>query len=147
MMNKKQSIKLAILCAAAALALSACGLIPNYREKVLGSFEAQEELILGKIEAYLAGGEAAWDDLEGVLEVSAYDGGIIKFMCVSEGIVTSGVEAGFYYSPDDTPAYVGWFPNIRLTEDGDGWSWSDGTDNRYFTQRICENIYYYTESN
>lgn len=146
-MKRKQFIKLAVLCAGLALTLAACGLIPNYREQVLGTFEAQKELIVAKIGAHLAGDEAAWDDLEGVLEVSTYNDGVIKFMCIAEGIVTSSVEAGFYYSPDDTPAYVGWFPNIRLAEDGDGWSWSDGTDNRYYTERICENFYYYTQSN
>ena len=145
--SRRKFIKLIILCAAAALTLAACGLIPNCREQVLGTFESQKELIFKKIEAHFAGDEVTWDDLEGVREVSKYNGGIIKFMCVAEGIVTSGVEAGFYYSPDDAPAYVGWFPNIKLAEDGDGWSWSDGTDNRYYTERICEDFYYYTQSN
>lgn len=147
MRKKGKLIKFAILCAGLALALAACGLIPNYQEQVLGAFEAQKEQLAEKIENHLAGDEVTWDDLEGVLEVRNYNGGIIKFMCVAEGIVTSSVEAGFYYSPDDAPAYVGWYPNIRLAEDGNGWSWSDGTDNRYFTHRICENFYYYTESN
>ena len=147
MMKQKQFIKLVVLCAAAALMLAACGLIPNYRKQVLGAFEVQKELIFEKIEKHIAGDEAGWDELEGVREVSAYRDGIIKFMCIAEGIVTSSVEAGFYYSPDDAPAYVGWFPNIRLAEDGDGWSWSDGTDNRYYTERICENFFYYTQSN
>lgn len=147
MMKKKQFIKPAILCAGFTLVLAACGLIPNYREQVLGAFEAQKELILEKIEDHLAGNGAGWDELEGVREVSVYNGGIIKFMCVAEGIVTSSVEAGFHYSPDGAPAYVGWFPGIGLTEDGNGWSWSDGMDNRYYTERICENFYYYTESN
>ena len=146
-MKQKQFIKLAVLCAVAALTLAACGLIPSYREQVLSSFETQKELIIEKIGAHLAGDVAEWDELEGVLEVSTYNDGVIKFMCVAEGIVTSSVEAGFYYSPDDAPAYVGWFPNIKLAEDGDGWSWSGGTDNRYYTQRICENFYYYTQSN
>ena len=140
-MKKKQFIKLAVLCTGLALLLSACGPMPNYREQVLGSFEAQRELIFEEIGEHTAGNEAAWDDLEGVLEVSTCHDGIIKFMCVAEGIVTSSVEAGFYYSPDDEPAYVGWYPNIRLAEDGNGWSWSDGTDNRYFTERICENFF------
>lgn len=146
-MKKRQFIKFAVLCAGLALTLTACGLIPNYREQVLSSFETQQELILEKVGKHLAGEEARWDELEGVREVRTYDGGIIKFMCVAEGIVTSSVEAGFYYSPDDEPAYVGWYPNITLAEDGNGWSWSDGTDNRYSTERICENFYYYTESN
>ena len=147
MMKQRQFIKPAVLCAGLALTLAACGLIPNYREQVFETFESQKELIVEKIEDHLAGDEATWDELEGVREVSIYNGGIIKFMCVAEGIVTSGVEAGFYYSPDDAPAYVGWYPNIKLAEDGNGWSWSDGTDNRYYTERICENFYYYTQSN
>ena len=146
-MKKGKLIRLTVFCAGLALLLAACGLIPNYREQVLETFETQKELIFEKVAVHLGGGEAGWDELEGVLEVSTYNGGIVKFMCVAEGIVTSSVEAGFYYSPDDAPAYVGWYPNIKLAEDGDGWSWSDGTDNRYSTQRICENFYYYTESN
>ena len=146
-MKQKRFIKLAILCAAAALLLASCGLISSYREQVLAAFETQKELVFDKIGAHLAGGEAGWDELEGVLEVRSYNDGIIKFMCIAEGIVTSSVEAGFYYSPDDAPAYVGWFVNIKLAEDGNGWSWSDGTDNRYFTERICEHFYYYTQSN
>lgn len=30
---------------------------------------------------------------------------------------------------------------------GNGYSYSDGTDNRYYAEQIFENFYYYTESN
>ena len=43
--------------------------------------------------------------------------------------MTASVQAGFYYSPDDEPAIVGWARNMgELVEGGDGYSCSDGTD-------------------
>lgn len=147
-------IRLAIMCAVALLMLAACGKNkPTPKERVLAVFEQQQERILRKIEHYLAGDEVTWDNLEGVPWVHTYHtyrGELIEFECIAEGILTSSFQAGFYYTPDDEPAYVGWFLGNRLdelVEDGDGWSYSDGTDNRYYTERICENFYYYTESN
>lgn len=147
-------IGLMIICAAAVLMLTACGKDePGPKERVLEVFEQQQERLLRKIEHYIAGDEVTWDNLEGVQWVRAYHtyrGEIIEFECIAEGLVTSSFQAGFYYAPDDEPTYVGWFLGSRLDElleDGDGWSYSDGTDKRYYTERICENFYYYTESN
>ena len=149
-MKKEKPIKLTILCMAAMLMFSACGNRPANKERVLAVFEAQKELICEKISDYIAGDEVEWNDLEGVLSVSVLVNDTIEFECIVEGILTSSFQAGFYYSPDDEPAYVGWFmfnSLDELVEDGDGYSYSDGTDNRYYTERICENFYYYTESN
>ena len=149
--RKKGKIKqLTILCMTMMLMFSACGNRPTSKERVLAVFEEQKELICEKIADYGAGDEVEWDDLEGVLTVSVRVNGTIEFECIVEGILTSSFQAGFYYSPDDEPAYVGWFmfnSLDELVEDGDGYSYSDGTDNRYYTERICENFYYYTEAN
>lgn len=139
-----------ILCITAMLIFSACGNRPTPKEQVLAVFEEQKELICEKIADYGAGDEVDWDDLEGVLSVSKRFNEIIEFECIAEGLMTSSFQAGFYYSPSDEPAYVGWFVGNKLDElvgDGDGYSYSDGTDNRYYTERICENFYYYTEAN
>ena len=147
--NKGKTITSTILCMTAMLIFSACGNRPTAKEQVLAVFEEQEELICEKIEDYGAGDEVDWDDLEGVLSVSVLVNETIEFECIAEGILTSSFQAGFYYSPDDEPAYVGYFMFSsldELVESGDGFAYSDG-DNRYYTERICENFYYYTEAN
>ena len=145
-MKEGMLLRLAALCAAAVFAFTACG-GPSLKERVLALFEVQEELIREKVESHRAGNEVDWDELEGVLRVYMYDGGVIELECVAEGILTSSVCAGIYYSPDDEPALVNWLHGEQLTEDGNGYSYSDGTDNRYYTDRICENFYYYRTSN
>lgn len=151
MAKKGRHIKLIIICVMALLMFAACGNRPTKKEQVLAVFEEQKELILEKIEDYIAGDEVEWDDLEGVLSVTTNfeSSGIIQFECIAEGILTSSFQAGFYYSPNDVPDYVGWFvyEQDELVEDGNGYSYSDGTDNRYYTERIYVNFYYYTESN
>lgn len=145
--KKGKSIKLIILCMTAMLMLSACGNRPTNEEQVLAVFEEQKELVCKKIAGYNAGDEVEWDDLEGVIQVYTYSDGIIKFRCIAYGILTASVEAGFYYSPDDEPDNITGWLHGELVEDGNGYSYSDGTDNRYYTERICENFYYYTEAN
>ena len=148
--NKGKTIMLILLCMTVMFTFSACGNRPTPKEQVLAVFEDQEELICEKIADYGAGDEVEWDDLEGVLRVSILVNETIEFECIAEGLMTSSFQAGFYYSPNDEPAYVGWFVGNKLdelVEDGDGYSYSDGTDNRYYTERICENFYYYTEAN
>lgn len=148
--KKGKPIKLIILCIIAMFMFSACGNRPTPKEQVLAVFEEQEEVIREKIADYGAGDEVDWDDLESVLSVSVLVNETIEFECIAEGILTSSFQAGFYYSPNDKPAYVGWFMFSsldELVESGDGYSYSDGTDNRYYTERICENFYYYTEAN
>lgn len=98
----------------AMLMFSACGNRPTPKEQVLTVFEEQEELICGKIADYGADDEVEWDDLEGVLSVSKHFNEIIEFECIAEGLMTSSFQAGFYYSPNDDPAYVGWFMGNRL---------------------------------
>ena len=82
-----------------------------------------------------------------MIQVYTYPSGVIEFRCISYGLLNASVEAG-YYSPDDEPdgKNVGWLHG-KLTEDGAGYSYSDGTDNRYYTERMCENFYYYTVAN
>ena len=144
-MKKKKAIKLTILCMTAMLMFAACGIKPTNQERVLAVFEEHEEVIRERIEDSSAGDEIQWDDLDGVIQSYTYSDGVIEFRCIAEGIVSASVEAGFYYSPDDEPDgdSVGWLHG-ELVEDGNGYSYSDGTDNRYYTERICENFYYYT---
>ena len=148
--KKGKFIQLAILCAAILFTCTACGDRLTLKERVLAVFEEQKDMIREKIADSDAEDKVEWDDLEGVLRVSILVNETIEFECIAEGLMTSSFQAGFYYSPNDEPAYVGWFmfnSLDELVEDGDGYSYSDGTDNRYYTERICENFYYYTEAN
>ncbi len=151
-LKRKKCILFAITVLFSIFSLTACGNRPTPKERVLAVFEEQKETILQRIEGYHTDGTVEWDDLEGVLYVydhAAWNDGILQFECIAEGIMTSSFQAGFYYSPDDVPAIVGWIsgPSQELVEDGEGYSWDDGSDNIYYTERICENFYYYQESN
>ena len=149
--KKGKFIQLAILCAAILFTCTACGDRLTLKERVLAVFEEQKDMIREKIADSDAEDKVEWDDLEGVIYINPgyiNPDVVIPFECVAEGILTSSVQAGFYYSPDDEPAIVGWAWNMgKLVEEGDGYSCSDGTDNYYYTERICENFYYYMEAN
>lgn len=147
-MKKEKPIIFIFLCLAAMLMFSACVNRPTNKEQVLAIFEDQKELICEKIADHIAGDEVEWNDLDGVIQVYTYPGGVIEFRCISYGLLNASVDTGFYYSPDDEPdgKNVGWLHG-KLTEDGAGYSYSDGTDNRYYTERMYENFYYYTVAN
>lgn len=68
----------------------------------------------------------------------------VEFYCGGSGLVPSSSYYGFYYSPDDLPLAVDvtLTENLRPVGDGFGWEEPDG-DNRYYTERIMANWYYY----
>ena len=67
---------------------------------------------------------------------------VVEFTVQSFGIAPSGHCKGFYYSPDDIPiGYQG-----RKTEfitDGDRWCYQYEGDNAGFTERICDNWFWF----
>lgn len=95
---------------------------------------------------------------------------IVVFYVGGFGIVTSDIEMGFYYSPDDNPKWInseqlrpfgletgqylsfpmipegdGWVPDMNLiTSDNDPESLLDSY--LLYTERICENFFYYESS-
>ena len=80
-------------------------------------------------------------NLEGVKEVYS-DKGVVDVYCGGSG----SVDYGFYYSPDGSPKNT-WcgtpFGNLEtLGREGNGFSvYSD--HNRYYTEKIRDNFYYY----
>lgn len=86
-------------------------------------------------------------EIEGVKDVHVFttDEGntYIDFFCSGFGIVPSGIYYGFYYHSIDEPiGYQG--VSVKLTRDGDGWSWSEPYgDNYCYTEKITEHWYYY----
>ncbi len=82
--------------------------------------------------------------LKGVKEVDP-DTEIVDFYCGGKGLGSSTSYYGFYYSPDGLPKCRSDFGRIELLEpDGNGFSikYYEG-DNRYYTEKIRDNFYYY----
>ncbi len=91
------------------------------------------------------------------------DSGCIDFYCYGWGMVVNGGYEGFYYSPWDGPANLNnivptdLFPDPSVPEteldryfvrEGNGWAWYEdqtehGGDNVYYTEKICDNFWYY----
>ncbi len=75
----------------------------------------------------------------------------IIFVSHSDGLVSSSVELGFYYSYDDNAKYdaVGWAPmDMKPETDGNEirWEYEPGGD-VYSTQKITGHFYYYYAAN
>ena len=71
---------------------------------------------------------------------------VIEFYCGGTGLVPETSYYGFYYSPDDRADTIGFTGPENLIEQGDGFGYHEPAgDNRYYTERIMENWYYYEE--
>ena len=84
------------------------------------------------------------EKLKGVKEVDS-DTEIIDVYCGVTGLGSATSYYGFYYSPDGLPKCRSEFGRIELLEpDGNGFSikYYEG-DNRYYTEKIRDNFYYY----
>lgn len=151
----KKHIWSAMALLSAVLFLTACANRPTPQERVKAVFDKHKDTICEMIQEYSTGDAGELEiDMEGVLHayamsVRGHDGRVLQFVCIAEGISPAGFVAGFYYSPDDEPLLIGFRLSgpSELAKDGDGYSWTDGTDNQYYTERMCENFYYYQEVN
>ena len=87
--------------------------------------------------------------IEGVRKVDVTDGYLLVY-CFGEGIAPSSQDHGFYYAPDGQPVAV--FDGQilcttdELTPDGDGFVYLDSSSNRFYTEHILGNLYYYSAS-
>ena len=83
--------------------------------------------------------------IDGIEEVKYYQTGpYTEFYCYGEGIVSSSVYYGFYYSPDDAPLGILYAAEEDLEPDEKDFSYeTPDSDNWYYTERITKNWYYY----
>ena len=83
-------------------------------------------------------------EVAGIQSVSIEKNHYAAFDCGGHGLIPSSSYYGFYYSPKDIPLAVDVTRSENLVPQGDGFGWEepDG-DNRYYTERIMENWYYY----
>lgn len=81
-----------------------------------------------------------------IKEVSASEDAV-DFYCGGAGVAPSTIYCGFFYSPDDDMTDVWCAPSSeeKLTPSGDGFEYTEG-DNRYYTEKICDNFYFYEAS-
>ena len=83
--------------------------------------------------------------IDGIEEVKYYQTGpYTEFYCYGEGIVSSSVYYGFYYSSDDAPLWILYAAEEDLEPDEKDFSYeTPDSDNWYYTERITKNWYYY----
>lgn len=72
---------------------------------------------------------------------------VVDFPCGGAGVGSGTAYVGFYYTSENDMAAVWCAPPSAsaLTPSGDGFSWKS-RDNRYYTEHICGNFYYYEAS-
>ena len=76
------------------------------------------------------------------------DEAVVDFYCGGYGMGPSTSYVGFYYTPNHDMSAIWCAPSSSsLTPSGNGFEWKepDG-DNRYYTEHICGNFYYYEAS-
>lgn len=101
--------------------------------------------------------DAACSVLQDGIVMEIWPSEIVVFETHGSGSVLSSVEIGFYYSPEDVPLWASTYSKgvIPVFEaDGDGW-WlntdalgevEDFVYYEYYTERLCENFFYYERS-
>ena len=74
---------------------------------------------------------------------------VVDFSCGGAGVGSGTSYVGFYYTTDNDMAAVWCAPSSAslLTPSGNGFKWQEPNgDNRYYTEHICGNFYYYEAS-
>ena len=77
------------------------------------------------------------------------DDTVVDFSCGGAGIGSSTSYVGFYYTLDNDMTAVWCAPSFAslLMASGNGFEWHEPNgDNRYYTEHICGNFYYYEAS-
>ncbi len=74
---------------------------------------------------------------------------VVDFSCGGAGVGSGTAYVGFYYTPENDMAAVWCAPSTAslLSPSGNGFAWQEPNgDNRYYTENICGNFYYYEAS-
>ena len=74
---------------------------------------------------------------------------VVDFSCGGAGVGSGTSYVGFYYTTDNDMTAVWCAPSSAssLTPSGNGFKWQEPNgDNRYYTEHICGNFYYYEAS-
>lgn len=115
------------------------------KDEVFDFVRKNEEKLLKAIEA---GDYSAFENQGFVKNIDA-DETVVDFSCGGAGFASSTSYVGFYYTPENDMAAVWCAPSSTsaLTPSGNGFEWQEPNgDNRYYTEHICGNFYYYEAS-
>lgn len=106
--------------------------------------ENEEELL----KAIEDGDLSAFEHLGCIKGIDA-DEAVVDFSCGGAGVGSGTSYVGFYYTPDHdmTAAWCAPSSSDSLQPSGNGFVWQEQNgDNRYYTEHICGNFYYYEAS-
>lgn len=149
--------KCVLVIACVCLSLCACGGNDGYyykEEEIIAFVQEHEEDIRQQIEA--AGEDEkieAFDGIESVEDRRDTEG-VVYYEYIASGLMTSSLQAGFYYSVEDKHSSRGgasWAGGYRWsevpTQEENLWRYEEGDDNYYITRKICDNFYYVVAGN
>jgi len=86
---------------------------------------------------------------KGLIKDIDTDEAVVDFSCGGAGVGSGTSYVGFYYTAENNMAAVWCAPSSvsSLTPSGNGFDWQEKNgDNRYYTEHICGNFYYYEAS-
>ena len=115
------------------------------KDEVFDFVSENEEELLKAIEA---GDYSAFENQGFIKDVDA-DESIVDFSCGGAGVGSGTSYVGFYYTSENDVTAVWCAPSSAsaLTPSGNGFEWQEPNgDNRYYTEHICGNFYYYEAS-
>ena len=106
--------------------------------------EHEEELL----QAIEEGDFSSFENQGFIKDIDA-DDTVVDFSCGGAGVGSGTSYVGFYYTLENDMAAVWCAPPSAdsLTPSGDGFEWQEPNgDNRYYSEHICGNFYYYEAS-
>ena len=134
-----------ILAGAYFLFLVATGDDRADKDEVFDFVSENEEELLKAIEA---GDYSAFENQGVIKDIDTYET-VVDFYCGGAGVGSGTSYVGFYYTLENDMAAVWCAPSFAsaLTPSGNGFEWQEPNgDDRYYTEHICGNFYYYEAS-
>lgn len=134
-----------ILGGAYFLFLAATGDNSADKEAVFAFVSENKEELLQAIED----GDFSAFENQGLIKDIDADDAVVDFSCGGAGVGSGTSYVGFYYTPEHDMTAVWCAPSSAdsLIPSGDGYAWrEENGDNRYYTENICGNFYYYEAS-
>lgn len=89
-----------------------------------------------------------FDDSQVIQDIAVCEN-YVEFSCGGAGVGPQTAYCGFYYTETDDMYAIWCAPSggETLTSAGEGYLWEEENgDNRYYTEKICDNFYYYEAS-
>ena len=115
------------------------------KDEVFDFVRENEEELLKAIEA----GDFSAFENQGFIKDIDPDETVVDFYCGGAGVGPNTSYVGFFYTPDNDMTAVWCAPLSAsgLIPSGNGFEWQEANgDNRYYTEHICGNFYYYAAS-